>query len=221
MAQSSAQSAPLTDLPSRPPSVLEAPYQLEAGDEIEIRFVYNPEFNERVQIRPDGRISMPTIGEITAAGMTIADLSARLTNSYSSLKRPDLTIQVRTFANRKVFVGGEVSRPGALPIVGPKTVAEAIVESGGMKETARRGTVVLIRRSPAGTPTRYEIPAFKNGNGPDTTTVALQPYDVVLVTESGIAKADRAVDQYIRRLIPGLLTGGFSYLAGPGGFIPH
>jgi polysaccharide export outer membrane protein len=165
---------------------------------------------------------MPGVGEIKAAGLTVAELSSQTQGLYTTLKRPDLTVQVRSFANRKVFVGGEVLRPGPLMILGPKTVAEAIIESGGMKESARRGSVVLIRRTKDGTPAKFDIPTTWKGNGPKTTNVALEPYDVVLVTESGISKADRAVDQYIRRLIPGLVTGGFTYLFGPGvGVVPQ
>ena len=196
-------------------------YTLEPGDEIEVRFVYNRDFNERAQIRPDGRISLPALGEVVAGGRTVGDFAAKLEEAYRpTLKRPDLTVQVRSFANQKVYVGGEVAHAGPLMIMGPKTVAEAIIESGGMKESANHGHVMLIRRTANGTASTQQIAMSLKGKGQDATVFMLQPYDVVLVTESGISKADRAVDQYIRRMIPGLLTGGFTYLLGGGAYVP-
>ncbi len=200
----------------------EQAYRLEPGDEIEVRFVYNTDFNERAQIRPDGRVSMPGLGEVVAGGLTVGEFAGRLEAAYQpTLKRPDLTVQVRSFANRKVYVGGEVARPGPLMIMGPKTVAEAIIEAGGMRENAKRSHVILIRRSAAGVPSTQQIAMSQRGRSPNATGFLLQPYDVVLVTESGISKADRAVDQYIRRMIPGLLTGGFTYLLGNAAFVPR
>src|SRR5262249_12551090 len=123
-------------LPAR--VMVEAPYRLEPGDEIEVRFILHPEYNERASIRPDGCVSLPGIGEISLAGVTIAELTVQLKNSYQFLRNPDPLVQVRSFGNRKVYVGGEVNRPGPQVMLGPKTVAQAIVESGGMKESARR-----------------------------------------------------------------------------------
>jgi polysaccharide export outer membrane protein len=206
---------------SRPPVAMEAPYRLEPGDEIEIRFVTHADYNERGHIRPDGRFSLPGVGEITAAGLTVEELRTQLLGYYKFLRNPDPTVQVRAYGNRKVFVGGDVARPGPVLMYGPKTVAEAVVECGGMRETAHRGSVILIRRGADGKPVTYRVGMYTQGKGQDATTTVLQPYDVVVITESSIAKLDRAVDQYIRRMIPGLLTAGFTYLSGRGTFVPR
>jgi len=202
------------------PVSVKPPYRLEPGDEIELRFVLNPEYNERAQIRPDGRISLPGVGETTAAGVTVAELTAQLKAAYKFLRNPDPLVQVRSYGNRKVYVGGEVAHPGALVVLGPKTVAQAIVESGGIKESAHRSAVILIRRTPAGTPATYDVAMNRAGKGPDATTTLVQPFDVILVPESRISKLDRAVDQYVRRMIPALLSGGFTYLYGNSQFVP-
>jgi protein involved in polysaccharide export with SLBB domain len=196
------------------PAALETAYRLEAGDEIEVKFVLNPEYNERAQIRPDGRVSLPGIGEITAAGATVADLTAQLKSAYKFLRNPDPTVEVRSYGNRRVYVGGEVVHPGAQVVLGPKTVVQAIVESGGVKESAHRGSVILIRRTPEGIPATFNVAMNRGGKAPDATTTMVQPFDVILVPESGISKLDRAVDQYVRKMIPALLTGGFTYLYG-------
>jgi protein involved in polysaccharide export with SLBB domain len=207
--------------PAAPPAIaLEQVYRLQPGDEIEVRFIEHSEYNEHGQIRPDGRISLPEVGELLAAGSTVEEFTAKVKTAYSFLRNPDPTVQVRGFANRRIFVGGEVARPGMVALTGPKTVTEAIMESGGLRETAHRGSVVLIRRGSDGNPVTYAIQMYRSGKGPDATSTMLQPYDVVVVTESTIAKLDRVVDQYIRRMVPGLLTAGFTYLEGKNSFVP-
>lgn len=193
----------------------EGSYRLSAGDLIEIKFMLNPELNEVVRIRPDGRISMTLVGELQVAGVTVTDLGTRLTTAYDDvLRAPAVTIQVREFADRRVFVGGEVTRPGMLSLVGQQTALGAVMEAGGFKASAARGEVVVIRRGEEDKPRliRLSMKSEYEGEGPEAASFRLQPLDVVLVAESGVARAGRAVDQYVRQLIPVLLTGGFTYL---------
>lgn len=195
----------------------EGSYSLNPGDTVEIKFITNPELNELVQVRPDGRISMPLVGELLVAHTTVAELATRLSTAYSEILRtPSVTIQVREFANRRVFVGGEVNRPGMLPLTGRQTALSAVMEAGGFRPSAARDEVLVIRRGTEDEPRLLRL-ALKNkdGQAAEAANFALQPLDVVLVTESGIARADRAVDQYVRQLIPLSLTGGFSWLFGP------
>jgi polysaccharide export outer membrane protein len=217
--QTSVADAPSATQPAReqqaPP---DSAYQLESGDVVDIRFFYNEELNTKAQIRPDGTISMPLLGEIVVRGSTIRDLTEILTNRYrSTIRNPAMTIQVEGFANRKVFVGGEVMRPGVLPLVGEQTLLGAIFEAGGFTRAGNRKDVTVLRRSPTGTV--ESITVSLRGTTPQqarTRTVGeqflLRPLDVVVVHESGVGKANRVVDQYIRQMIPVLLTGGFTYL---------
>lgn len=193
-------------------------YQLQAGDTIDIRFFYNEELNESAQIRPDGLISMPLVGDVRAAGHSAASMAADLAARYKDIvKQPNVTVQIRNFANRRIFVGGEVARPGVLPLTGVQTVLGAVSEAGGLTQRAKRGEVVLIRRlSEEHAEVRRVSLSAKNGEPPEAATLMLQPLDVVLVPESGIAKVNRAVDQYVRQMVPGLLTFGFSYLFNAG-----
>lgn len=194
-----------------------AKYELHPGDEVEVQLTYNPEFSERVQIRPDGFVSLPLLGEVHMAGETVEALSQRLQKAYAPhLVQPQLTIQVRSYADRKIFVGGEVGRPGMLPLVNTKTVLEAIIEAGGMKESAKKGMVTVIRRTPKGEPAQFLVAlSAKSQSTPTAAAFQLEPLDVVVVAESGISKANRGIDQYIRRMMPILMTGGFTYLFGP------
>ncbi len=194
----------------------ETAYQLAAGDTVNIQFFYNSEFNTKATIRPDGKISMPLVGEIAVANLSVDELTQRLTDLYrATIRQASITIQVDTFANRRIFVGGEVARPGMFPLTGHETVLSAIYEAGGLTRAARRSEVTVVRRSEKGVPEYIAVSLKGTGVGKDigvTPGFVLQPLDVVVIHESGIAKADRAVDQYIRQMIPALLTGGFTYL---------
>lgn len=199
--------------PAQAPAVSPT-YQLEPGDTIELRFLSNSELNEQAQIRPDGRISMQIVGELRLSGLTIAQATELVEKTFKdTLKQPSVSLQVRTFANRRVFVAGEVARPGVIPLVGEQTAIGAIAEAGGFKLSAKRNEIIVIRRGPNDMPEQIRISMNGSGsNAPQAAAFRLAPLDVVVVAESGIARADRAVDQYVRQLIPVLLTGGFTYL---------
>jgi protein involved in polysaccharide export with SLBB domain len=193
-----------------------AEYRLQPGDELDIRFYYNPELNTSVLIRPDGRISLPLANEVQAAGLTPSALTQRLRTSFEQeLRRPELTVIVRSFNSQKVFVGGEVASPGVVQALGPLTVLQSVTQAGGFKETARLGEVLVIRRDPS-QPDPIVIPVDIASVVDGTQTnqdIALMPFDVVYVPKSPIANVNKFVDQYIRQNIPfGFgLTYGFGF----------
>lgn len=197
-------------------------YRLEAGDDIEIKFHYNPELNERVIIRPDGRIAMPLIGELQVTGMAPEELSQALEKKFApEVRTPKVVVQIRSFANRRIFVGGEVLHPGPFALVGQQTVLSALMEAGGLVRTSDRSQVTLIRRTASGPEARIVKLKAASGMSPEAASVAIQPYDVIVVNRSGIAKANQAVDQYIRSMSPALMTAGFNYLYNSGiGTVP-
>ena len=193
-------------------------YRLSPGDVLDIKFMHNPELNEQVQVRPDGFISMPFVGELNVGSITVGELIAMLTKSYAAtLRRPAFTIQIRTFANRRIYVGGEVARPGMLQLGSRETALDAVTEAGGLKVSANRDELIVLRRGDGDAPRVIHLSLkSKHGAAADASAFTLQPLDVVLVNESGVSKAGRAVDQYVRQLSPVLLTAGFSYLFGGG-----
>jgi polysaccharide export outer membrane protein len=191
-------------------------YRLQPGDELDIRFYYNPELSTSVLIRPDGRISLPLANEIQAAGLTPAALQQRLRTAYEpELRRPELTVIVRSFNSQKVFVGGEVASPGVVQALGPLTVLQSVTQAGGFKETARLNEVLVIRRDPtAQDPIVIPVDISAVVDGSQTNQdIALMPFDVVYVPKSPIANVNKFVDQYIRQNIPfGFgLTYGFGF----------
>lgn len=193
-------------------------YKVGSGDTVEIKFFYNPELNQEMQVRPDGKLSLPLVGELTLAGRTVAQIESDLKERYAGqLARPEVNVAVKSFASQRVFVGGEVNKPSAIPLQGEMTAREAILDAGGAKKTGALSKVVLIRRGDNGQPV-VQILNMADPQPPANTVAALpalQPFDVVLVPETKIARVDRWVDQYIRQVLPVTLAGGFSYLIQP------
>jgi polysaccharide biosynthesis/export protein len=195
-------------------------YLLQLGDVLDIKFFYNPELNETVPVRPDGRISLPLVNDIQAAGRTPADLRAELMKTYAAtLREPEVAVIVKEFAARRIYIGGEVNTPSLLRVPGPITLLQAIFEAGGIRRSGKTDSIVVLRYQGTTTPEFIKVDlksAFEQGaQGAD---IALQASDIVWVPKTKIAKFDDFVDQYIRQVIPIPLTLGVSYVFG--GFIP-
>ena len=179
-------------------------YKIQYGDQLDIKFLYNPELNENLPVRPDGRITLQLVGDLMVVDMTPTQLSEALKTRYAAeVKRPEITVIVRQFAAQKVFVDGEVGRPGLLQLVGSMTVSQAIAQSGGFGYDARKTEVIVIRQNPAGKPLVTVVDMLQVQRGIDMTMdINLMPYDMVYVPKSQIAEVDKWVDQYIRRMLP-------------------
>lgn len=189
-------------------------YVIQPGDAMIVKFFYNPELNEDIVVRPDGRISLQLVGEQQAAGLTPGDLERRLTQQYDrELKNSKLAVILKTFGGQRAYVGGEVANPGAVDIVGDVSVLQSIAASGGFTDRARRNEVVLIRRGADGKPlaTSLDMDSFIEGKAPQQD-VRLQPYDIVYVPRSAVGNLNVFIDQYIRQNIP--IPFGFGYTFG-------
>jgi protein involved in polysaccharide export with SLBB domain len=204
----SAQDAPAVPAPGG------TPYVLQRGDQLSVKVFGQPELNDTVTIRPDGRISLMLVDDVQAADLTTAALDELLTTRYARYFRdPEVTVIVRTFSNRLVYVGGEVGQPKAIELTGELTALSAILQAGGFLKSARTNSVVLLRndgQNRALIRTLDMKALLEKGEG----DVALQPFDVVFVPKSRIATVDQFVDQYMRQLIPISVTAGFTYLLG-------
>jgi protein involved in polysaccharide export with SLBB domain len=186
-------------------------YQIQIGDQLDIKFFYNPTLNEQVIVRPDGRISLQLVQEIAAAGLSPASLTRELSARYAvELRQPELTVIVRGFGGQHVFVDGEVARPGLITILASTTALQAIAQAGGLKESARESQVLIIRRTDADQPEALQIDLRKAQDGSNIAVdVALQPFDIVFVPRSRVANVNLWVDQYVRKNVPFPL--GFQY----------
>jgi polysaccharide biosynthesis/export protein len=193
-------------------------YLIGPGDQLEIKFFYNSELDETVAVDPGGNIGLQLIGQVHALGLTAKELQADLESRYASqLAKPQVTVLVKSFAREKVFVQGEVQRPGVVELAGPMTVLQAIATVGGLKETAKEKDILIIRFPRGqGTPTiiRADLRGILRGREP-LSDLVLAPMDVVYVSRSHIANLNLWVDQHVRKNIP--VTAGvlWSPLGGP------
>jgi polysaccharide biosynthesis/export protein len=189
-------------------------YHIQPGDTFDIKFFYNPELNETaITVRPDGKIALQLIPEIQAAGLSPSDLRRVLIETYSKeINKPELSIIMRSFASWRVFVDGEVARPGMLALTGPTTIMQSIAAAGGMRETARASEVILIRRGPDAKPYPLVVNLEAVKQGRDLAQdIPLYASDIVFVPKSTIANVNTFVDLYIRRNIPVGVGMGLGY----------
>jgi polysaccharide export outer membrane protein len=196
-----------------PVSHVEEEYRVHVGDQLDIKLFYNPELNETVIVRPDGRISLQLVHELMAVGLTPGELMRLLRKSYEAeLTKPEVTVIVRSFGGRSVFVDGEVNRPGIFTPLRPITVLQSIAQAGGVKDTARTSEVVVIRRGADNRPLVIPVNINKAVDGRDLKQdFILQPFDIVYVPKTFIANLNVWVDQYLRKNIPLNAGVGFSY----------
>jgi len=147
-----------SDIPqSFGPSAM-APYVLQSGDDIEIKAYNIPELDQVVRIRPDGKISLLLLNDVQAAGATADRLGEMLSVAFAKhYRNPRISIIVRGFSSQSVYVGGEVFKPGLIPLSGNITALQAVVAAGGLKETSRGSTMTLLRRGEAGEPSTVNL----------------------------------------------------------------
>jgi protein involved in polysaccharide export with SLBB domain len=178
------------------------PYLIQPGDTLDIKFFYNPELNETVTVRPDGYISLQLVNEVKAAGLQPSQLNEALTQLYArELKKPVIAVIVKTFAGQRVYVGGEVGQQGLITMPAGLTALQAVMQSGGFKNTAQPSETLVIRKGPDNrpVPVRVDLNTMLSGStaGQD---FRLQPDDIVYVPKSPIAQANLFVKQYIEEL---------------------
>ncbi len=181
-----------------------ADYVIQPGDKLDIKFYYQPELNETVVVRPDGKISLQLVSETTAVGQSPAQLREVLVGKYApEIKRPEIAVIVRSFASQKVFVDGEVLKPGVVQMARPLTVLQAISSAGGVRDSAYLKGILVIRHAPSGRPefVSLNLKNVVNGIEPEQD-VLLSPLDVVYVPRSSIANVNLWIDRYIRRNLP-------------------
>jgi len=187
-------------------------YYLQPGDAISILFHRNPELNEGVVVRPDGRISLQLIDEVEVAGLTPPQLEKLLNEKYTPyLKKPVATVIISSFGGHKAYVGGEVNLPGVVTLLGRTTVTQALFEARGLQADADLSSVIVISRNPDGSPTARKVNVKKAFKGKlSNKEILLKPYDMVYVPKSPFVKANEFI-YHLYNFIPPNVWFGFSY----------
>jgi polysaccharide export outer membrane protein len=122
-------------------------YRIGSGDKLQINVYKEADLTQSLQVRPDGRITMPLVGDLAAAGQTPMQLQRRLADSLREyVANPVVTVMVVEVAERVVYVMGEVNTPGAVPLKGSMTVLQALAVAGGFKDFANKGGIKVLRK---------------------------------------------------------------------------
>ncbi len=194
------------------PAVATDTYRLHPGDEVDLRFFDVPQMNDRVLVRPDGTISLQLVGNLDAAGLTLSQLQDAVMAKYNGvLKRPQLTATLRLAAPQRVFVDGEVLRPGVIQSTERLTAKAAVVSAGGLKTSADGSAVILIRRAYVGAPPQVsvlDLESLEDDGTDPAKDVRLATNDILFVPRSGIGNVNKFVDLYLRKNVP--VTFGFN-----------
>jgi protein involved in polysaccharide export with SLBB domain len=182
----------------------EPAYRMYPGDVLDVAFPSAPELNREVTVQPDGRIALPLVQPVMAADLSVPDLQSTLGQVYAGvLVRPEVDVSVRAATPLRIFVGGEVAKPGVYDMPGDVNALQAVVMAGGFSPVAKRREVILIRRGPGGRPMMRTVDLRAATLDPAATDAApLRRFDVIYVPRTAVGNADLFVDQYFRQLVP-------------------
>ena len=121
-------------------------YVIGPEDVLTIVFWRERDMSTEVAVRPDGKITLPLINDVMAAGLTPEQLRATLTTeSKGFLEDPSVSVVVKTINSRKVFITGQVAKPGTYNLTAPMSVMQFIAVAGGLNEFARRKEIIVMR----------------------------------------------------------------------------
>ena len=156
---------------------------LAAGDEINVAFSGAPELNTKQKIQANGNVSLPTVGDVNAAGKSLTGFQAQLTSLYQShLQDPTVIVSLEAAA-AGVYVSGEVLKPGKIPLDRPMTALEAVMEAGGFTKFANPNKVIVVRNR-GGENQRYMLNLNDALTGRDSRPFYVRRYDVIYVKQS-------------------------------------
>jgi len=170
--------------PPKPPSAATSDdYRLGPGDKLRIEVYKDAQLSQSVQVRPDGKVTLPLVGDIEATGKTPLELRDTVTKALKEyMNNPVVTVIVVEASAAVAYVVGEVAHPGTINLQGgPITALQAIAMAGGLKDFANAKNIRILRKGPSGVQTiAFNYKEAVRGNG---TAVYLRPGDTVVVPD--------------------------------------
>jgi polysaccharide biosynthesis/export protein len=140
---SGAKAAPALPAGVTPP----AGYVIGPDDQLSVVYWREKDMSADVVVRPDGLISLPLLNDVQASGLTPEQLRAAITKDATKfVEEPTVSVVVKAINSRKVFITGQVGKPGYYPIGGPTTVLQLIAIAGGVAEYADKNKISIIRK---------------------------------------------------------------------------
>jgi polysaccharide export outer membrane protein len=155
-------------------------YRLVIGDKLRIEVYKDPQLSQNLQVRPDGKITLPLIGDVVAAGLTPTALRDTVTNALREyIREPVVTVIVVEANPPTVSIMGEVNNPGVQTMKHQMTVIDALALAGGFKDFANTKNILIKRATASGVQTiKFN---YKDAIKSDAKPMYLQPGDVIIV----------------------------------------
>jgi polysaccharide export outer membrane protein len=166
--------------PAAKPADTSPDYRMVPGDKLRVEVYKDAALSQNVQIRPDGKITLPYVGDMPAAGLTPTALRDAITQSLKEyIASPTVTVMVVETQPQTVSVLGEVNSPGVHPLKHQMTVLDALAAAGGFGDFANTKNILIKRNTKNGVDTlRFN---YKDAIKPDAKPFYLQPGDIIIV----------------------------------------
>ncbi len=178
--KTNAPSVPKAD-PHTPAAVATPQYTIGSGDVLNIQVWKEKDLSQIVVVRPDGKISLPLLGEVYVVGKEPSQLEdliqARL---QTMVVEPRVTVTVAEIHSRMVYITGEIARPGAYPLNTPITVLQLIAQAGGLTEFASKKKIHVLRAGGPAGGIWMNYKSLLQGSDPNRN-LQLNPGDTVVI----------------------------------------
>jgi len=174
--------APTTSTAVQQPLQLPKDYVVGVDDVLSVVFFREKDLSADVVVRPDGKISLPMLNDVSASGMTPEQLAEAIEKAATKFVRdPNASVLVKEIRSRRVYVIGEVGKTGAMPLANEMTVMQALAEAGGPLEYAKKDSIQIIRIE-KGQERRIKFNYNEYVEGKNTQqNIRLLPGDTILV----------------------------------------
>lgn len=159
-------------------------YILGPEDVLEISVWKNNDLSKQVQVRPDGRISLPLVGDVSAVGKTATQLTEEISSRLRAyMENPTVSILVKEVNSYQIYVLGEVNKPGKFPLKSKLTLLQAVTVAGGFTQVAARNKIVVFRFGKEGEgltkiKASYDDIVIRDGQNQN---IELKPGDLIVV----------------------------------------
>jgi polysaccharide export outer membrane protein len=159
-------------------------YVIGPSDTLVISVWKNPELSSNALVRTDGKISLPLVDDVQAAGLTPMELKEVLTESLREfVTNPDITVTVSAMNSHQVFLLGEVGRQGPLPLTRHLRILDALASAGGFSAFADKNDIRILRRTAQGiVEYQFDYDAYLAGDSPESNLL-LHRGDTIVVPE--------------------------------------
>jgi polysaccharide export outer membrane protein len=152
-------------------------------DVLAINVWKEPDISRSIPVRSDGKISLPLVGEVQAAGRTPLKLEQEIAGKLRNyISEPEVTVMVQQINSEKFNILGQVARPGSYPLTNSATVLDAIAVAGGFRDFAKQKAIYVLRQNPGGGESRipFNYKSVVKGTNPEQN-IKLEPRDTIVV----------------------------------------